>query len=231
MIRSRVSRIRGWLAGPAMFGIVLLMSGCATGTMTVAGEESQPEPLKLPELVEAERINEDPIVASPEPTITESDPLPGAMVEEPPSELEAAELDRPAENGHEPVVTPVEMPSSALLEELEATPVYLLDVPFNFDQYRLRDDALAFMEVNATRMKEEGVNSVLLEGRGDEVGTTEYNLVLGERRALAVKRYLMDLGLTPSTLHTTSYGKERPLCTDHNVECWQMNRSVHFVVK
>ena len=66
-----------------MFGIVLLMSGCATGTMTVAGEESQPEPLKLPELVEAERINEDPIVASPEPTITESDPLPGAMVEEP----------------------------------------------------------------------------------------------------------------------------------------------------
>ena len=108
---------------------------------------------------------------------------------------------------------------------------YLLDIPFDFDQSSLRLDAIAMVEANARRLKEDGVKKVLLEGRADEIGTSEYNLVLGERRARGVKLYLESLGLVPLVIDTTSYGKDRPLCTQHSAECWQKNRSVRFVVR
>ena len=105
------------------------------------------------------------------------------------------------------------------------------DVLFDFDQYVLRDDALNAVEANAKRLKDNRVTKVLLEGRCDEIGTAEYNLVLGERRALSVKRYLESLGLNQLQVDVTSYGKDRPLCLQHNPVCWQKNRSVHFIVK
>jgi peptidoglycan-associated lipoprotein len=106
----------------------------------------------------------------------------------------------------------------------------LMDVLFDFDRASLRLDALPLLEVNAKRLKEDGATRVLLEGRGDEVGTAAYNIVLGERRAKSVKSYLQQLGLSVD-LRTTSYGKDRPLCFQHSNECMQKNRSVHFVVK
>ena len=105
------------------------------------------------------------------------------------------------------------------------------DVLFDFDQYVLRDDALNAVEANAKRLKDNRVTKVLLEGRCDEIGTSEYNLVLGERRALSVKRYLESLGMSQLQVDVTSYGKDRPLCLQHNPVCWQKNRSVHFIVK
>ncbi|HKW85463.1 MAG TPA: OmpA family protein [Nitrospiraceae bacterium] len=124
------------------------------------------------------------------------------------------------------------VPSSAAAQLAPgASTPFLLDIPFNFDQYALRSDAVAMVEVNANRMKEERVGKVLLEGRGDEVGTAAYNLVLGDRRAQVVKRYLEGLGLTPLEIATTSYGKDRPVCTEHSAECWEKNRTVHFEVQ
>lgn len=105
------------------------------------------------------------------------------------------------------------------------------DVLFDFDQYVLRDDALTAVEDNAKRLRDHGVTRVLLEGRCDEIGTAEYNMVLGERRALSVKRYLESLGMSQVQVDVTSFGKDRPLCLQHNPVCWQKNRSVHFVVK
>ena len=105
------------------------------------------------------------------------------------------------------------------------------DVLFDFDQYVLRDDALTAVEDNAKRLKDHHVTKVVLEGRCDEIGTAEYNLVLGERRALSVKRYLESLGFSTLQVDVTSYGKDRPLCLQHNPVCWQKNRSVHFTVK
>jgi len=105
-----------------------------------------------------------------------------------------------------------------------------MDVLFDFDRATLRTDALPVLEANARRLKEDGVTRVLLEGRGDEVGTAAYNIVLGDRRAKSVKSYLQQLGLSLN-LRTTSYGKDRPLCFQHSTECLQKNRSVHFVVK
>ena len=106
----------------------------------------------------------------------------------------------------------------------------LMDVLFDFDRATLRADALPVLEANAKRLQKDGVTRLLLEGRGDEIGTAAYNIVLGERRAKNVKTYLRDLGLSVD-LRTTSYGKDRPLCFQHSEECNQRNRSVHFVVK
>jgi peptidoglycan-associated lipoprotein len=105
------------------------------------------------------------------------------------------------------------------------------DVLFDFDQYVLRDDALSTVEENAKRLRANGVKKILLEGRTDEIGTVEYNLVLGERRAKGVQHYLENLGLETLQIEVTSFGKDRPLCLQHNASCWQKNRSVHFVVK
>ena len=106
----------------------------------------------------------------------------------------------------------------------------LMDTLFDFDRASLRADALPVLEANAKRLRKDGVLRILLEGRGDEVGTAAYNIVLGERRARNVKIYLQDLGLSVD-FKTTSYGKDRPLCFQHSEDCMQRNRSVHFVVK
>ena len=106
----------------------------------------------------------------------------------------------------------------------------LMDVLFDFDQATLRTDALPILEANAQRLKEKGATRLLLEGRGDEIGTAAYNLVLGHSRANHVKTYLEDLGLSVQ-LMTTSYGKDRPLCFQYSSDCMQKNRSVHFVIK
>ena len=63
------------------------------------------------------------------------------------------------------------------------------------------------------------------------MGTAAYNLVLGDRRAQMVKRYLEGLGLPPLEIATISYGKDRPICTEHSAECWEKNRTVHFEVQ
>ncbi|MCP9446581.1 MAG: OmpA family protein [Nitrospira sp.] len=106
----------------------------------------------------------------------------------------------------------------------------LQDILFDFDRDVLRPDALTALDLNAKRLRQDHVAHVVLEGRGDEVGTSAYNLVLGERRARSVKNYLQELGLAVD-LKTTSYGKDRPLCVEHTSECMQRNRSVRFVVK
>jgi peptidoglycan-associated lipoprotein len=106
----------------------------------------------------------------------------------------------------------------------------LSDVLFDFDQFILRRDALPVLEANARRLERDGVSRLTLEGRGDEIGTSAYNLVLGERRAKSVKSYLQEIGLGIQ-FKTTSYGKDRPLCLQHNEDCRQRNRSVHFIAK
>ena len=114
--------------------------------------------------------------------------------------------------------------------EAESGKDSLMDVLFDFDQDSLRADALPVLEANARQLKSSGPARIVLEGRGDEIGTSAYNLVLGERRARNVKTYLQHLGLSVD-LKTTSYGKDRPLCFEHTNECMQKNRSVHFTVK
>ncbi len=196
-------------------GVMIVLSGCAASTTSVVAGESHSNGVELPDLVAEERVSEDKVVASSEPPI---------------SEVELTEVPNPVVDSEPPAAPEPPAVEEVQVEEV-AVAVFLLDVPFNFDQHGLRDDALAFLEVNVNRMTDEGVGPILLEGRGDEVGTSDYNLVLGQRRALAVKRYLQNLGVKSSRIMTTSFGKERPLCFEHSVECWKVNRSVRFVVQ
>ncbi len=106
----------------------------------------------------------------------------------------------------------------------------LADVFFDFDRYAIRSDAVPVLERNAELLKQAGHNAgVLLEGHCDELGSVQYNLELGKRRAQAVKDYLVDLGVEASGIHIVSYGKERPFCAESTRRCRQRNRRVHFV--
>ncbi len=71
---------------------------------------------------------------------------------------------------------------------------------------------------------------VRIEGNCDERGTVEYNLALGQKRADSAKNYLTGLGVDAKMLDTISYGKERPVCTEHNEACWARNRNDTFAV-
>jgi peptidoglycan-associated lipoprotein len=125
----------------------------------------------------------------------------------------------------EPIVT---APPSELAPAPSQPQVELADIYFDYDQYIIRGDAQSVLETNAVWFKAGPDRTVLIEGHCDERGTSAYNLVLGERRAAAAKRYLQDLGVAPSRIKIASYGKERPFCTEHSEACWQSNRRAHF---
>jgi len=103
-------------------------------------------------------------------------------------------------------------------------PVY-----FDTDRWVLRADARAALETRAEAIlqhPEWGV--VTIQGHCDERGTDEYNIALGDRRAAAVKRYLVDLGVPESRLQTATYGEERPAVLGHDEKAWRYNRRSEF---
>ncbi|UCE63963.1 MAG: OmpA family protein [Nitrospirota bacterium] len=108
----------------------------------------------------------------------------------------------------------------------------LADVYFDYDRYSLRDDDKNKLNDNAQILVDQfSGQKVVIEGHCDERGTESYNMILGKRRAETVKKFLVDLGVPEENLEVVSYGKERPFCTDHSLECWQENRRGHFVVR
>jgi peptidoglycan-associated lipoprotein len=104
------------------------------------------------------------------------------------------------------------------------------DAYFELDKSDLRDDARAVLTKDAEFFRSYPQVKVSLEGHCDERGSTEYNLGLGQRRAEAAKNYLISLGISADRIETTSWGKERPFCTEHDESCWQQNRRAHFVL-
>lgn len=104
------------------------------------------------------------------------------------------------------------------------------DALFAYDQSTIGDDARAVLSRNATWLARWPSTTVTVEGHCDERGTPEYNLALGERRAAAVKVYLVSLGIAPDRMTVVSYGKERPACTESSEPCWQRNRRGHATI-
>jgi len=102
------------------------------------------------------------------------------------------------------------------------------DVFFAFDQYDLSDEALATLTAAAAIMNQHSDVTYVIEGHCDERGTVEYNLALGEKRAVAVRDFLVSLGLSSSQLRITSYGEERPFAYGSNESAWALNRRGHF---
>jgi len=102
------------------------------------------------------------------------------------------------------------------------------DVFFDYDQSGLRADGEAALRQDADFLKAHPDLAIVIEGHCDERGSAEYNIALGDRRANAVRDYLVRLGVDGSRVKTVSYGKEKPFCAESNEECWQQNRRAHL---
>jgi peptidoglycan-associated lipoprotein len=103
------------------------------------------------------------------------------------------------------------------------------DAYFDYDKSDIRPDAREALSQTADYLKANPSIKATIEGHCDERGSTEYNLGLGDRRANAVKNYLVSLGVSADRMTTVSYGKEKPFCMEHDETCWQQNRRGHFV--
>jgi peptidoglycan-associated lipoprotein len=106
----------------------------------------------------------------------------------------------------------------------------LFPVYFDFDKSSIRADQVERMEKNAVFMKANSGVKVQIEGNCDERGTNEYNMALGERRAMSAKKYMINLGVTEGLLNTISYGEERPINFGHDELSWSQNRRNDFVI-
>jgi peptidoglycan-associated lipoprotein len=196
-------------------GLAVALSACAERRITTSVQDQAfvptPPPIakaeppaRAPEEVRVPEPPAPPIAAAPRPEPPAA-PAPEARLEQPPA---AAPAPAPA-----------------------PPPAALTDVFFDFDRFTLRNDGQATLDADYRVIKGASGHKLVIEGHCDERGTVEYNLVLGERRAHAVERYLENLGVPASEIQVVSYGKERPFCTDHNNDCWQKNRRAHLVLQ
>ncbi len=106
----------------------------------------------------------------------------------------------------------------------------LTDIHFDYNDFTIRAQDGEILRANARWLSAHSETKVQAEGHCDERGSEDYNIALGAKRAQAAKDYLVTLGIAGSRISTISYGKELPLCTDHNETCWARNRRAHFVV-
>jgi peptidoglycan-associated lipoprotein len=106
----------------------------------------------------------------------------------------------------------------------------LKPVFFELDSSELNSAAQEILQANAAVLKQYGTWQITVEGHCDERGTAEYNLALGERRALAARDYLVSLGIGAARVRTVSYGKEFPFDPAHDESAWSKNRRAHFVI-
>jgi peptidoglycan-associated lipoprotein len=102
-------------------------------------------------------------------------------------------------------------------------------VYFDFDKTEIKPEFQQIMACHAKYLQDRPESHVRLEGNTDERGTREYNLGLGERRGNAVSDALQANGGSASQLEVISYGKEKPVCREHNEDCWSKNRRVEIV--
>ncbi len=171
-------------------------------------------------------------VSEPPPVAPETSPLP------PPPEISDEPVPRPV-TPPPPVAPPPLVPPDILdpddefsrrtLEELNRESP-LEPVFFALDGSELDDVGRRAAEANADIMRRFPTWVVTIEGHCDERGTAEYNLGLGERRALAAQQYMVELGIAANRIRTVSYGKEFPFDPGHDDRAWASNRRAHFVI-
>ena len=152
--------------------------------------------------------------------------------------IEPAVASRPAPAKDYPLPTqaasssPSRMPDAATRARIQDLLNRIQDAYFDYNQHTLRPDAETALKTDAQTLadiiKQYPDFKLTVQGFADERGSDEYNLALGDARAKQTKEYLSNLGLPGNQLATISYGKEKPVCTDHDENCWQKNRRTHI---
>lgn len=128
--------------------------------------------------------------------------------------------------------TPSRMPDAATRARIQDLLNRIQDAYFDYDQHTIRPDAQTALKTDAQTLadiiRQYPDFKLTVEGHCDERGSEEYNLALGDARAKQAKEYLADLGLPGDQLKIISYGKDKPVCADHDEDCWQKNRRAHI---
>jgi peptidoglycan-associated lipoprotein len=162
---------------------------------------------------------------APAPPATQATATPTATFT--PGKAPAAEAPK-----HEVTFTPSRTPDAATRARIQDLLNRIQDAYFDYDKHTLRPDAENTLRADAKELadiiKQYPDFKLTVEGYCDERGSDEYNLALGDARAKQAKEYLSNLGLPGNQLATISYGKEKPVCTDHDETCWQKNRRAHI---
>jgi peptidoglycan-associated lipoprotein len=161
-------------------------------------------------------------------------PPPAAMPPPPPPEegLGDASTSTPAADARsvppEPVLRDEGIASASLDDLNRSSP--LRPLFFAYDSSEIDAEGRAVLDANTATLRRNPTWTVTVEGHCDERGTAEYNLALGERRAVAAREYFISLGIPADRLRTVSYGKEFPFDPGSTEEAWAKNRRAHFVI-
>ena len=187
------------------------------------------------------RAAERPVAAAPQPppapVLSSPAPLPAPVAPKPPAPVAP---EPPAPVAPEPPAPPPPIavaPAPPPAEPARAVPKEFTGVAevkssyFDFDKFDIRAEDAKILEANGEWLKTNAEMAVLIEGHCDERGTTEYNLVLGERRAQAARDYLISMGIEAERISIVSFGAERGVCTEKIEACWAQNRRATFLVK
>lgn len=124
------------------------------------------------------------------------------------------------------------MPDAATRARIQELLDRITDAYFDYNKHNLRPDAETALRSDAQTLSEIIRQypdfKLTVEGHCDERGSEEYNMALGDARAKQTKEYLASMGLSGDQLRTISYGKEHPVCSEHDEDCWQKNRRAHL---
>jgi peptidoglycan-associated lipoprotein len=165
------------------------------------------------------------VAPPPAPAVT---PAAAAAPRPAPPPARVATAERPA-----PLAPAPRYPDAATRARIDELLAKIEDAYFDYDRAALRPDALKALESDSTGLrdilKDYPDYKLTIEGHCDERGSAEYNIALGDKRAEAAKDYLVQVGIPSAQLNLVSYGKERPVCQDHDEACWQRNRRIHIV--
>jgi peptidoglycan-associated lipoprotein len=165
-----------------------------------------------------------PSTKTPEPAVVQPTPAPAHPAPAP----VVATTEAPPPSTPEP-----RYPPAATRKRIDELLAKIEDAYFDYDKHELRPDAVKALQADSSELrdilKEYPDYKLTIEGHCDERGSAEYNLALGDARAHAAKDYLVQVGIPGDQLNLLSYGKEKPVCQEHDENCWQKNRRIHIV--
>ena len=127
---------------------------------------------------------------------------------------------------------PSRVPGAATRARIQELLDRIQDAYFDYDKHTIRPDAQTALKADAQTLgdiiRQYPDFKLRVEGYCDERGSEEYNIALGDARAKQAKDFLASMGVPGNQLNVISYGKDKPVCTDHDEDCWQKNRRAHI---